>query len=98
MRERGSSEEDYNRKYAEHLIGKDGDYKCAKCKKIWIPTDADINRKAMMTYYKCCSSCRLCLYNREAERKLLIRIAEAEAEDALRTVRPFGRTEAEWAT
>ena len=89
MREKGGWEEDYKRKYGEHLIGKTasglGEYKCSKCKKVWIPTDADINRKAMMTYYKCCGVCRLYLYNREAERKLLIRIAEAERE-------------AEWAT
>jgi ribosomal protein L30E len=69
--------------YKDYLIGKDGEYKCAKCKKqtlIWIPTDADINKKAMMTYYKCCSKCRLYLYNREAERKLIKRIEEAERE------------------
>ncbi len=80
MRAKNDWEQEYDRKYKDYLIGKDGEYKCAKCKKIWIPTDADINRKAMMTYYKCCSSCRLYLYNREAERKLLIRIAEAERE------------------
>lgn len=70
-------QEDYDRKYKEHLrpeyrqvasltdlIGKDGDYKCGICKKIWVPTDADINRKVMMTYYKNCGSCRLYLFNK----------------------------------
>lgn len=70
-------QEEYDRKYKEHLrpeyrqvasltdlIGKDGDYKCGKCKKIWVPTDADINKKAMMTYYKNCGSCRLYLFNK----------------------------------
>ena len=56
--------EDYNRKYKDYLIGKEGDYKCGRCKKVWVPTDADINRKAMMTYYKCCGVCRLYLFNR----------------------------------
>ena len=84
MRAKNDWEQEYERKYKDYLIDKTasgfGDYKCAKCKKIWIPTDADINRKAMMTYYKCCSKCRLYLYNREAERKLIKRIAEAERE------------------
>ena len=57
-------QEEYDRKYKDHLIGKDGDYTCGKCKKIWLPTDVDINRKAMMTYYKNCASCRLYLYNK----------------------------------
>ena len=69
MREKGGTVEEYNRKYGDYLIGKDGEYKCNKCKKEWVPTDADINRKAMMTYYKCCSACRLYLYNREIARK-----------------------------
>ena len=56
-------QEEYDRKYKEHLIGKDGDYTCGKCKKIWVPTDVDINRKAMMTYYKCCGVCRAYLMN-----------------------------------
>ena len=80
MRAKNDWEQEYHRKYKDYLIGKDGEYKCAKCKKIWIPTDADINKKAMMTYYKCCSKCRLYLYNREAERKLIKRIEEAERE------------------
>lgn len=57
-------QEEYDRKYKDHLIGKDGDYTCGKCRKIWVPTDADINKKAMMTYYKCCGSCRLYLFNK----------------------------------
>lgn len=74
--------EEYNRKYGEHLIpeyrqvasltdliDKDGDYKCNKCHKVWMPTDADINRRAMMTYYKCCGVCRTYLYNREMARR-----------------------------
>ena len=61
--------EEYNRKYGEHLIGKEGEYKCSRCKRVWEPTDADINRKAMMTYYKCCGVCREYLYNRELARK-----------------------------
>jgi len=60
-------EEEYNKKYGEYLIGKDGDYKCGKCRKIWEPTDADINKKAMMTYYRCCGVCRLYLYNKSIE-------------------------------
>ena len=62
--------EEFNRKYGDYLINKkDGEYKCNKCKKIWEPTDVDINKKAMMTYYRCCTSCRAYLYNRELERK-----------------------------
>ena len=57
-------QEDYDRKYKEHLIGKEGKYKCVKCKKIWEPTDADINKKSMHCYYKCCGGCRLYLYNK----------------------------------
>jgi len=76
MRAKNDWEMEYERKYKDYLIGKEGEYKCARCKKVWIPTDADINKKAMMTYYKCCSSCRLYLYNREVERKLLIRVAD----------------------
>ena len=66
---RGLREEEYNRKYGDHLIGKEGEYKCAKCKRVWVPTDVDINKKAMMTYYKCCTSCRAYLYKRELARK-----------------------------
>ena len=61
--------EEYQKKYGEHLIDKEGDYTCGKCKKIWEPTEADINRKAMMTYYKCCGVCRAYLYNREVARR-----------------------------
>ena len=60
---------DFDKKYKDYLIGKEGDYKCNKCKKVWIPTDADINRKALHTYYRCCGVCRLYLYNREITRK-----------------------------
>jgi hypothetical protein len=56
--------EEYNKKYGDYLIGKEGDYKCGKCRKIWLPTDADINKKLMMTYYKNCGVCRLYLYNK----------------------------------
>ena len=61
--------EDYNRKYKDYLIEKEGDYKCGRCKKVWVPTDADINRKAMMTYYKCCGVCRLYLFNRAEKQR-----------------------------
>lgn len=64
--------EEYNKKYGDYLISKrenEGDYKCGKCKKIWEPTDADINKKAMMTYYKNCGVCRLYLYNKCIEYK-----------------------------
>jgi hypothetical protein len=101
MRAKNDWEQEYDRKYKDYLIGKDGEYKCAKCKKVWIPTDADINRKAMMTYYNVVRDVD-CIYiiedarrtvrpfgRTEAERKLLIRIAEAEREAAER--------EAEWA-
>lgn len=60
---------DFDKKYGNYLIGKEGEYKCNKCKKIWIPTNDDINRKAMHTYYKCCSKCRLYLYNYGINRK-----------------------------
>ena len=59
--------DEYNRKYKDYLIDKEGDYKCNKCKKTWEPTTDDINRKAMMTYYKCCGVCRLYLYNKSIE-------------------------------
>ena len=65
-------EEEYKKKYGEHLIGKDSDYVCVKCKKIWVPTEADINRRVMMTYYKCCGRCREYLYNREVARRALV--------------------------
>ena len=61
--------EEYQKKYGEYLIGKEGDYVCVKCKKIWGPTEADINRRVMMTYYKCCGRCRKYLYNREVARR-----------------------------
>ena len=60
--------EEYNRKYGKYLIGLE-EYKCNKCKKIWQPTDQDINRKVMMTYYKCCGVCREYLMNRELARR-----------------------------
>ena len=85
MREVGGWEEDYNRKYKDYLIGKDGDYKCNKCKKIWVPTDADISKKAMMTYYKCCGVCRLYLYNRAAERKAKLVLRDCPASSASST-------------
>ncbi len=44
-----------------------GDYKCNKCKKTWVSTTDDINKKEMMTYYKCCGVCRLYLYNKSIE-------------------------------
>ena len=59
--------EEYNRKYKDYLIGKEGDYKCGRCKKVCVSTDEYINWKAMMTYYKCCGVCRLYLFNRAAE-------------------------------
>lgn len=54
---------EYDRKYGKHLIGLD-EYKCGKCRKVWQPTDKDINKKAMHCYYKCCGVCREYLYNR----------------------------------
>ena len=60
--------EEYNRKYGKYLIGLE-EYKCNKCKKIWQPTDADINRKAMHCYYKNCGVCREYLMNREVIRR-----------------------------
>ena len=62
-----NSIDEYNRKYKDYLIDKEGDYKCNKCKKIWLPTTDDINKKAMMTYYRCCGVCRLYLYNKSIE-------------------------------
>ncbi len=55
------AEADY-RKWKEHLIGKEGDYICSVCKKVWIPNEDDINRKRLSTYYKLCSACRLKSY------------------------------------
>lgn len=81
MRETGGTVEEYNRKYGDHLIGKDGEYKCSKCKKVWVPTDADINRKASMTYYKCCGVCRLYLYNREIARKAKLKRTQSGLPD-----------------
>jgi len=60
---------DFNKKYKDYLIGKVGEYKCSKCKKIWCPTSDDINKKAMHTYYRCCGTCRLYLYNKSLEYK-----------------------------
>jgi hypothetical protein len=60
---------DFNKKYGEYLIDKEGDYICNRCKKVWEPDNTDINRKALMSYYRCCKSCRLYLYNREIARK-----------------------------
>lgn len=62
-------EEAYNKKYKDHLIGKDGVYICNRCKQVWKPTSNDINRKAMMTYYKNCGVCRLYLYNQKHNKK-----------------------------
>jgi hypothetical protein len=59
---------EYNRKYGKYLIGLD-EYKCNKCKKIWKPTDKDINRKAMHCYYKNCGVCREYLMNRRVQRR-----------------------------
>ena len=59
--------DEYNRKYKDYLIGKEGDYKCHKCKKVWTPTDDDMHRKVMMTYYRCCGVCRLYSYNKGIE-------------------------------
>jgi hypothetical protein len=59
--------DEYNRKYKDYLIDKEGDYKYNKCKKTWVPTTDDINKKAMMTYYRCCGVCRLYLYNKSIE-------------------------------
>jgi hypothetical protein len=60
--------ESYNRKYGNYLIGKGTSYICNRCKNVWEPNDQDINRKAMMCYYKCCTSCRLYLYNKKVIR------------------------------
>ena len=60
---------DFDKKYGDYLIGKEGNYKCNSCKKIWVPTDADINRKAMHSYYRCCGVCRFYLYNKSLEYK-----------------------------
>ena len=62
-------EDAYNKKYKDYLIGKEGTYICNRCKEVWEPNNTDINRKAMMTYYKNCGVCRLYLYNREQLRK-----------------------------
>ena len=60
---------DFDKKYKDYLIGKDGDFTCNKCKKIWYPTPDDVNKKAMHTYYKCCGTCRLYLYSKSLEYK-----------------------------
>jgi len=64
---------DFNKKYGDYLIGKEGEYKCSKCKNNWLPTDNDVNTKALHCYYRCCGACRLYLYNcqiAKRERKL----------------------------
>ena len=66
-------EDAYNKKYKDYLIGKEGVYICTRCKKEWQPTSYDINKKAQMTYYKCCGACRLYLYEREQLRKSKIK-------------------------
>jgi hypothetical protein len=60
---------DFDKKYGQYLIGKDGDYICSKCKKIYCPTPDDVNKKAMHTYYRCCPICRLYMYNKSLEYK-----------------------------
>jgi hypothetical protein len=60
---------DFDKKYGDYLIGKEGAYKCNKCKNEWDPTPDDVNRKACHCYYKLCGACRLYLYNREIARK-----------------------------
>lgn len=60
---------DFDKKYGNYLIGKEGDYKCNKCKKVWFPNNDDVNRKAMHCYYKCCTKCRLYLYNKSYQYK-----------------------------
>jgi hypothetical protein len=58
-------------KWGAYMVDKDGDYVCSVCKKVWIPTVDDVNRKRPSTYYKLCSACRfksfLCarLYKKE---------------------------------
>jgi hypothetical protein len=55
------TQEDYE-KWKDYMIDKeDGIYRCAiaACNKIWIPTDADINRKRPSCFYKLCTACRL---------------------------------------
>jgi hypothetical protein len=61
--------ESYKKKYGDYLIGKEGNYVCNRCKNVWEPNDTDVNRKAMMCYYRLCGACRLYLYNREIARK-----------------------------
>ena len=54
----------YNKKYAKYEIwqgedGKQGVYKCIKCKEIWEPTDNDIDPDTHTTYNMKCRECRL---------------------------------------
>lgn len=46
-------------KWKDYLVDKQGEfYNCSLCKKNWIPTVDDVNRKRPSTYYKLCSACR----------------------------------------
>lgn len=45
-------------KWKDYYVDKEGDYICSVCKKVWYPTEADINQKRPSTYCKLCSACR----------------------------------------
>ena len=64
------AEEEYE-KWKEHLIDKDGEYRCSvvSCNKVWYPTIEDTNRKRPSTYYKLCRVCRTKSYLKGLEYK-----------------------------
>lgn len=46
-------------KWRDYQVDKGGDYICSVCKRVWLPSTADINVKRPSTYYKLCSACRM---------------------------------------
>lgn len=54
-----SKRQEEEEKWRDHMIDKGSDYICTVCKKVWIPGEADINKKRPSTYCKLCTACRL---------------------------------------
>lgn len=56
-------EEDFE-KHKPYFIDKGSDYICGTCRKVWHPTEEDVNRKRPSCYYKGCTSCRFKSYTK----------------------------------